>query len=224
MRAPVSTNDLLDLRPQLTSPYRVPSSVAEVAETVRRSRFLSFASRAPDEATAKAFVDELRQRYPDATHHCWAYNAGPPGETARIGMSDDGEPHGTAGRPMLHAILHSEIGEVVVVCVRYYGGTKLGTGGLARAYSSGATAALAALRTEWRIERVVVVVTVAYDVAEAVERALVQHDGIIRERTFGQKVQLTTEIPVSQEHALTEAVASVTRGTSALVRVEETQG
>ncbi|MGI9625976.1 MAG: IMPACT family protein, partial [Longimicrobiales bacterium] len=98
----------------MTSPYRIPKGVTQVEETVRKSRFVTFLAHAPNSEAAKAFVQELRERHATATHHCWAFNAGPPGSTASIGLSDDGEPKGTAGRPMLHALLHSEVGEAVV--------------------------------------------------------------------------------------------------------------
>ena len=83
----------------------------------------------PTEEDAKIFIARIKDEFPDATHHCWAYVAGPPGDTAQIGMSDDGEPHGTAGKSILTVLLYSEIGETVAVVTRYFGGTKLGTEG-----------------------------------------------------------------------------------------------
>ncbi len=79
----------------------MPARVHRVEATVQRSRFITTAARAADAETAHAFVESVREEMPDATHHCWAFVAGPPGSTAHIGMSDAGEPHGTAGRPML---------------------------------------------------------------------------------------------------------------------------
>ncbi|HSR43143.1 MAG TPA: YigZ family protein, partial [Longimicrobiales bacterium] len=115
----------------------MPARVHRVEEVVRRSRFVTTLARAPDAEAAAAFVQRIRDEMPDATHHCWAFVAGPPGNTRAMGMSDDGEPHGTAGRPMLTALLHGGVGEVVAVVARWFGGTKLGTGGLARAYAGG---------------------------------------------------------------------------------------
>ena len=109
--------------------YRVPAAPAEVVEVIRRSRFVTRAGHAASREDAARFIEEVRQALPGATHYCWAFNAGAPGSTTHIGMSDAGEPHGTAGRPMLTTLLHSGVGEVVAVCARFYGGVKLGTGG-----------------------------------------------------------------------------------------------
>jgi len=118
-----------------SSRYSIPLRVHRVEESILRSRFITSVAHAPDAAAAHAFVQSIREEFPDATHHCWAFVAGPPASTTHIGMSDDGEPGGTAGRPMLTALLHGGAGEIVAVCTRYYGGVKLGTGGLSRAYS-----------------------------------------------------------------------------------------
>ncbi|MFQ8890076.1 MAG: IMPACT family protein [Bilophila wadsworthia] len=98
----------------------------------RRSRFIvSLAIRRPEAANPSS-MDQTG--IPDATHNCWAYAAGAPGQTSKVGYSDDGEPHGTAGRPMLTMLLHGGVGELSAVVTRYFGGIKLGTGGLVRAY------------------------------------------------------------------------------------------
>ena len=93
---------------------------------IRRSRFLAQCAHTPGPEAARAFVESIRRANADATHNCWAYAAGAPGQTARIGSSDDGEPHGTAGRPMLQVLLHCGIGEICVVVTRWFGGVKLG--------------------------------------------------------------------------------------------------
>lgn len=200
------------MRPVLPPPYRIPKGVTQVEETIRRSRFVTFLATAPDSGAAKAFVRELKGRFPDATHHCWAFNVGPPGSTANVGMSDDGEPSGTAGRPMLHALLHSDIGDGVVVCVRYYGGTKLGTGGLARAYSSGVTRVVEAGETEWKIDRTAYRIAVSYNVVEGVERVLSRFGAEITDRDFGESVCLHVLIASADEDDVVRALADVTNG------------
>ena len=112
------------------SRYPIPAGVHRVEETIQRSRFITTVSHAPGPTDAHEFVKQRRDEFPDATHNCWAFAAGPPGSTSHVGLSDDGEPHNTAGKPMLNTLLHSGVGEIVAVCTRYYGGVKLGTGGL----------------------------------------------------------------------------------------------
>jgi len=102
----------------------------------RGSRFLAWVFRCPDEERLQARLAELRAEHPKARHHCWAWRAG-----ARYRFTDDGEPGGTAGRPMLQALQGAGLDEAAVICVRYFGGVKLGTGGLLRAYSAAAARA-----------------------------------------------------------------------------------
>lgn len=119
--------------------YRVPQlppgtwHIDEIE--VEKSRFIAWIAHTPEVDAAEALTKAARQAHPNASHHCLAYIAGAPGEQQRIGFSDDGEPGGTAGRPMFHALQGSQLGEVGCVVIRYFGGTKLGTGGLARAYA-----------------------------------------------------------------------------------------
>jgi len=94
---------------------------------------------------ALAFVESVRADYPDARHHCWAYLLGNPASAASAAMNDDGEPGGTAGKPILNVIQHKRIGDVIVVVTRYFGGIKLGAGGLVRAYAGATQQVLADL-------------------------------------------------------------------------------
>lgn len=192
--------------------YRVPSAAAEVEEVIRRSRFVTRAGRATGRKDAMRFVEETRAQLPGATHYCWAYNAGPPGSTAQVGMSDAGEPHGTAGKPMLHTLLHLGVGEVVVVCARYYGGVKLGTGGLARAYASGVKRVLEACPTMERVDRTPVVVTVDYRATDRVDRALNALGATVTERVFGADVRYRVLVPRHRRADLDSAIAEITGG------------
>ena len=115
--------------------YRVPTRLHRVEQELQRSRFITTLAPAPTVEEAKSFISRVREEFPDANHNCWAYVVGPPGSTGMAGLSDDGEPHGTAGRPMLTALLHGNVGDVAVVVTRYFGGTLLGKGGLVRAYT-----------------------------------------------------------------------------------------
>ena len=121
--------------------YLIPNLAAgewhESELVIRRSRFLTHITRADSPAMAREAIDVMRTRHADATHNCWAFNAGPPGSTAQIGANDDGEPHGTAGRPMLGMLLHSDVGCICCVVTRWFGGIKLGNLRLAFLVSNG---------------------------------------------------------------------------------------
>ena len=112
---------------------------------IRRSRFLTHCAHTPGMEAARAFVEQIRTKHADATHNCWAFVAGAPGHSGQVGFSDDGEPHGTAGRPMLQVLLHCGVGEITMVVTRWFGGVKLGTGGLVRAYQDSVRENLATL-------------------------------------------------------------------------------
>ena len=192
--------------------YRVPARVAEVEDVVRRSRFVTRAGRATSREEAVRFVQETRERLPGATHYCWAFNAGEPGSTAHVGMSDAGEPHGTAGKPMLRTLLHSGVGEVVVVCARYYGGVKLGTGGLARAYAAGVKRVLEVCPTMEKVDRTPVVLTVDYGTTDRVDRTLEALDATVIERVFGADVRYRVLVPRHRRADLDAAIADITGG------------
>ena len=162
-----------------------------------------------DEATA--FVRATSAEFSDATHNCWAYVAGAPGSTSHVGMSDDGEPHGTAGRPMLTVLLHSGLGEVAAVVTRYYGGTKLGTGGLARAYGGTLQDALATLPRAERMTRVAREVIVDYGAISVVQLLLPAHEGTVEAVEYDADVRYRVALPDARvaefEHALREATS-----------------
>ena len=191
-----------------------------VEETIQRSRFITTLAHAPDADAAHAFIAMVRNEYPDATHHCWAFVAGPPGSTAHIGMSDDGEPHGTAGRPMLTTLLHADLGEVVAVSSRYYGGVKLGTGGLSRAYSGGVVLALKDLPTDVKVERVSLRVTVSYAEVDGMHRLIDEMELIVLVEEFGAEVRYELGVPTTEADALRRRVGDLTRGSGQLEEMD----
>ncbi len=119
-------------------------SVASAEIEVKRSRFIATVSRTSSEEEARLAIDLERERFPDARHHCSAYIICEGHVNPLLRSSDDGEPSGTAGRPILDALLHADLGDVCAVVTRYFGGTLLGTGGLVRAYGSAVQEALSA--------------------------------------------------------------------------------
>lgn len=192
--------------------YLVPTGTHRVEKVIQRSRFITTAARAPDSESAHAFVGRVRDEFPDATHNCWAFVAGPPGSTAHIGMSDDGEPHGTAGRPMLTTLLHSDVGEVVAVCTRYFGGVKLGTGGLSRAYSGSVNQVLESLPTMEKVDRVRLEVALAYSDVDGFRRLAEARDAVIEDQRFGAGVLFVVGVPAPARSDFEDGVADLTQG------------
>lgn len=122
--------------------YPVPAGACEAQTEVRKSRFIARVAPVADREGALAAVEQARRDHPEARHHCWAYVLGRPGAATSAAMNDDGEPSGTAGKPILNVIEHKGVGDLVVVVIRYFGGVKLGAGGLVRAYAGAAESVL----------------------------------------------------------------------------------
>lgn len=199
--------------------YSIPARRVRVEETIDRSRFITTVGHASTVDDARAFVADVSGEFADATHNCWAHVVGPPGDTSRVGMSDDGEPHGTAGRPMLHVLLHSGIGDAVAVVTRYYGGVKLGKGGLARAYSGGVKLALEELPTRELVATSAFELSLDYALLETVRRSFPEFEVTVLTEDFGERVVLRVELPDEHVELFTEAVAGMTSGTASVTRI-----
>ena len=199
-----------------SSRYPVPAAAHRIEQEISRSRFITTIGRAPTVEDAQAFIRDVAEEFRAATHNCWAYVVGPPGDTGRIGMSDAGEPHGTAGRPMLNALLHAPVGDVVAVVTRYYGGTKLGTGGLVRAYGGGVQAALATLPVTEKIEYVSMAVTVEYAKLAALQQLCADHEAEILSQEFSEQARLTLRLPEGNAGRFRAALRDATRGQALL--------
>ncbi len=189
--------------------------------TVQRSRFIAQAAPAADEAAAQAFLQRVRKEYYDARHNCSAWVLGADGSRQR--SSDDGEPGGTAGMPILEVIRRRGVTNCVVVVTRYFGGIKLGAGGLTRAYSHAAAigldaAVLAEVRTMRRLA-----VTVAYPLLEPLERWLRQ-DGIDMEETlYAEDVTLNLLVEPEKIAAIQAVVTDRTAGRARMEVGDETE-
>jgi uncharacterized YigZ family protein len=160
---------------------------------------------------AKSFVDLIRRRYPDASHHVYAFAIGF-GASLTHGMSDDGEPSGTAGRPVLAVLKGSGMGDLAVVITRYFGGTKLGTGGLVRAYTTTAQQLLEQTPRVIKREMVTVRFSVSYDLYEPCKKALAEHDGEIGTEGFSESVTLSVKVPRETFDDLREQIRDLTSG------------
>jgi uncharacterized YigZ family protein len=192
--------------------YKIPAKLYRTEETIKRSRFIASVAHASTEEDAKAFISIIKNEFPDATHHCWAYVAGPPGDIARIGMSDDGEPHGTAGKPILTVLLHSEIGEIVAVVTRYFGGTKLGKGGLVRAYSGSVKNALAGLSIKEKRDIITLTAILDYSRIAAVKQMIDSFNSEIIEEKYEADVSFKIELPKNNKDSFIRAITDLTGG------------
>lgn len=200
--------------------YVIPAAPVSCEEVIRKSRFITYLAHAETITAARAFVQQRRQQHSAARHCCSAWVAGPPGDSQRYGCSDDGEPSGTAGRPMLTQLIAAQVGEICAVVVRYYGGIRLGTGGLVRAYSGGVSQALQQLRVTEK--RLMTTGLVACDYASyaGLEKLLSQYAGEVLAREFGQQIRVRIALPVSQRDAFAQQLAEISRGALRLASPE----
>ena len=177
---------------------------------IRRSRFITWLRRAEDEEAARDLVEEARHTYPDARHHCSAFVVRVPGANLVERSSDDGEPAGTAGMPMLEVLRGSGLVDVSAVVIRYFGGVKLGTGGLVRAYSDAVRSALEEAPVVLQRESRLHAVTLPHADAGRVESELRALGFTVDEVAYAEQVTLT--LATNDDDALTSAVAGLTGG------------
>jgi uncharacterized YigZ family protein len=189
----------------------VPAARARADIRVVNSRFIATAAPAASVEAARAFIAEIRAEMPDASHHIYAYIVGH-GATTTLGMSDDGEPSGTAGRPVMAVLRGSGLGDVVLVVTRYFGGTLLGTGGLVHAYADAARAVLAVLPREEKVDRRALVVTLPYAAYEPARRLVAAYAGNIVEETFAADVMLHVLLPLARVEPFMVAIGEATAG------------
>ncbi len=197
--------------PHLPDEFQTLAGLGESEIKVQRSRFLGFAAPVPDEAAARGLLADLTRRFHDARHHCSAWRLGRPPSVQEV-RNDAGEPSGTAGEPILGALRKAGVTEAACVVVRYFGGIKLGTGGLARAYGDAAAAAVEAAGTRTILLGRLFRLRFPYPQQKTVSRLLAQHGGRIVQEEFGADVRWVVWLPHSRwrgfASALTEATAA----------------
>jgi uncharacterized YigZ family protein len=188
------------------SSYLAPAgeSWGEVRE--KGSRFLAWIGPAAGEEAARAALDGLARRHPDATHHCWAWRLGSP---PRERSSDAGEPSGTAGVPILQVLRGADLFDVLAVVIRWFGGTRLGKGGLARAYAAAAREALAGLPTVLRVPTVRVILEVPYERVGAVKRLIHPPAVELESEEYGERARLVLAVHEERREALRQALADL---------------
>ena len=162
---------------------------------VKGSRFIADAFPVGSVESAEERLLAVRRTYHDATHHCYAYRIGSEGTLFR--SSDDGEPSGSAGAPILRQIEGADLSDILVVVTRYYGGTKLGTGGLVRAYGEAARMVLAAGRRRTRILLAEIILTFEYDDTDRVMRLISRFNGKVVDSQYAEQATITIHVPRS---------------------------
>ncbi len=198
--------------------YRIPAATHRVEEEISRSRFITTLGYTPSVETARAFIAQVGTEFADVNHNCWAYVVGPPGSTSQIGLSDAGEPHGTAGRPMLTVLLHANVGDICAVVTRYFGGILLGKGGLVKAYSGGVQLALQTLPIIEHVPQAVLLAVIDYTNVTPFKRMLPEYEVEIIQEEYATDVTYHVKLPVEKVDPFTQAVIELTSG-QALIEV-----
>lgn len=197
--------------------YRVPFQDAESEFTEKRSRFLSHLFRVESEAEARRRIEEMKKKYYDARHNCWCYLIG----DSVVRYSDDGEPQGTAGQPMLNVFQRENVTDVVCVVTRYFGGVLLGAGGLTRAYSKSARDALFAAGVSEMGLWAAVSVTCPYGLFERVKGEAAALGGIIDGVEYGADIRLDVSLPGESVDALASRLTELSAGSIQIIRQGE---
>lgn len=188
------------------------TSASEIDLEIKRSHFLGLAARTTSEAQAREFIASRRALYPDARHHCSAFIIANPGATPTERSNDDGEPSGTAGKPMLEVLRGSQIFDVTVVVTRYFGGTLLGTGGLVRAYSQATAQALEQLSLCRRSQQYLWQLHAPVAEAGRIEAELRAGGANIVQTRWESQATIELASAVANPTELAALVANVTRG------------
>lgn len=195
----------------------IPIEFGPVELVIKKSRFLGWIAHAPDRNSAQARIQAIREAYPDARHVCWAYVAGECGNTTEVACHDDGEPSGTAGKPILNVLQQSELSEVLAVVVRYFGGIKLGAGGLLRAYSATAAEALRQTPVVSRIAKVPLQLAADYPLEDRIRRLLMQYGAVLSTVDYAEQLYLHCEVPAA---VLDELLAALTTTCSGQITIK----
>ncbi|OBT15661.1 YigZ family protein [Vibrio sp. UCD-FRSSP16_10] len=182
------------------SPYLIPAKSTIFEEEIKKSQFITYLAHTPSIEEAKAFVDKIKAKHNDARHNCWAFVAGRPEDSMKWGFSDDGEPSGTAGKPILAQLTGSGVGELTAVVTRYYGGIRLGTGGLVKAYGGGVQQALKELETTEKKITTLLMLEVDYSLISLTQSIMAQYGAVEISASYDINAKLTVEIEVLNEN------------------------
>ncbi|ADU67522.1 IMPACT family protein [Pantoea sp. At-9b] len=201
--------------------YDIPAEAVSLSEeTIKKSRFITLLAHTDGVEAARAFVQQVKAEHPTARHHCWAWVAGAPDDSQQLGFSDDGEPSGTAGKPMLAQLMGSGVGEITAVVVRYYGGIMLGTGGLVKAYGGGVQQGLKQLVRCRKVPMQSFTLQCDYAQLSDIERLLQRFDGKVEESHYLDRITLRLALPHSQIDGFRQNLSDYSRGVLTLIPLE----
>ncbi len=200
-------------------PYPIPAAETRVEIEVKNSRFIATAVPVFTVDEAKAFIARMKAEFSDASHNVPAFLVGF-GASVTAHCNDDGEPPGTAGRPLLAVLQGSGLGDVAVVVTRYFGGTKLGTGGLVRAYTDAGKAVLTAVPRAEKVPTHTVMLALPYPLLERMRLLVGQFDGRILEEAFAADITITAQFRVTHFPAFQEALQELSHGALAAEIIE----
>jgi uncharacterized YigZ family protein len=202
-----------------SQPYPVPAREVRHETVVVNSRFITTLAPAFSVDEAKRFIARIRAEFADASHNVPVYQVGY-GSAVTAHCSDDGEPSGTAGRPALAVLQGSGLGDVAVVITRYFGGTKLGTGGLVRAYSDAMRQALAQTPLAHKVPVHTVMIDLPYNLFEQTRLLVAAHHGQLLDQDFTAEVTLTVRFPTGRLDAFQAALSELTNGARQAIHIE----
>ena len=198
--------------------YKRPSATFQTQLIDSKSRFIATIGLVESVNAAKAFLLDVAQTMPDATHHAYAYRIGY-GSSVIESLSDAGEPYGTAGQPVMSVLRGSELGDSIIVITRYWGGIKLGTGGLVRAYTDSAKAAVAGVSVEVKIERVRYLIALPYSLYERAVRIAHELEAEVEGEDYTADVTLTLQLPEVNAALLETRLRDLSAGAIEIARL-----
>ena len=175
--------------------YPIPAGYLERETEVRKSRFIARIAPVNSRDEVKDWLHQAHKDHPDAGHICWAFQIGRPGSATKAAMNDDGEPSGTAGKPILNVIQHKDMGDVLVMVIRYFGGIKLGAGGLVRAYAGAAESVLSAVERAVQQPVIDARVTLSFKDEQPLRHWCEVHGAMVESVEYGASVSARVSVP-----------------------------
>lgn len=189
--------------------YQIPQNPGETKIEIKKSTFIASIFHTSTQQEMHRELETLRQNHPKANHHCWAHILGAPNDSQSFGFSDDGEPKNSAGKPILNVLSHSGFGETTIVVTRYFGGIKLGVGGLVKAYTQAAQEALLTVVAKEQIPTKTYTITVPYNMEPIISHFLNKAGYVVNDKVFDSNVTYLIDCPIPQYEILHQELCQI---------------